>query len=64
MQYTDKDFKEALLKRAIAKNSFEKINNDETSSREDLWESYKKYRQADDEMMRIYERIIYERKVA
>ncbi len=50
------ELKQALLKRAEAKNSFIEISNDKKSSKRNILAFYKRYRKADDNLIDVYEK--------
>ena len=49
------NLKEALLNRAKAKNAFIEIANNKSSKKTEILDFYKKYRKADDALMKVYE---------
>ena len=59
MSKRDDELKEAFVKRSEAKNNFDKVSNDKESKDRQKWEAYKKYQEANNNLMSIYERIKY-----
>ncbi len=56
MKQRDYELKQALVKRAEAKNAFIRISNDKKSKKWEILEYYKKYKVADDNLINVYEK--------